>query len=248
MKHSISLIFFTSCLLPASLHAQDKPASPDPAVASNAYTIDLYVDTKTKQIFSEPGEGRVRMGSFEKVSDKATKPAAAAATGSAPATGREGAVAATAATPGTQVAAAKPGGFGYTDWKSTDPFKWNLNGDGSQYLKFGFLNQAQIRYEQNNPGSMIQSQPVNDSTDIGLRRTRLVLQGQITDRVYFYTQYGMNNFNFLSQMNGNRHIAAYFHDAFGELRLTQGHQMVVGGGSACLTACPASAPPASAPF
>src|SRR5665647_3768102 len=98
MKHSISLIFFTSCLLPASLHAQDKPASPDAAAASNAYTIDLYVDTKTKQIFSEPGEGRVRMGSFEKVSDKAAKPAASAESGGAPATatGREGAVAAAA--------------------------------------------------------------------------------------------------------------------------------------------------------
>ena len=94
MKHSISLIFFASCLLPASLHAQDKPTSPDPAAASNAYTIDLYVDTKTKQIFSEPGEGRVRMGSFEKVSDKAAKPAAGAEPGGAPATGREGAVAA----------------------------------------------------------------------------------------------------------------------------------------------------------
>ncbi|MEO6824138.1 MAG: hypothetical protein ABI167_05320 [Nitrosospira sp.] len=230
MKSSLSLLFFSSCLFSASLHAQDKPASPDSAGASNAYTIDLYVDTKTKQIFSEPGEGRVRMGSFEKVSDKASKPAAPAAPGAAPATGSGGAIAATAAAPGTQVAGAKPGGFGFTDWKSTDPFTWNLNGDGSQYLKFGFLNQVQLRYEQNNPGSLVQSQPVNDTTDIGLRRTRLVLQGQITDRVYFYTQYGQNNFNFLSQQDANRHIQAYFHDAFGELRLTEGNQMTVGGG------------------
>lgn len=63
---------------------------------------------------------------------------------------------------------------------------------------------------------VVSDSAVDDTTDIGLRRTRFVLQGQLTDRVYFYTQYGMNNFNFLSQMNGNRHIAAYFHDAFGE--------------------------------
>ena len=87
MKSSLSLLFFSSCLFSASLHAEDKSASPDSGGASNAYSIDLYVDTKTKQIFSEPGEGRVRMGSFEKVSDKATKPAAAAAPGAAPATG-----------------------------------------------------------------------------------------------------------------------------------------------------------------
>ena len=233
MKLSFSLIFFFYCLISASAKAQDKPPSPDSAAAPSAYTIDLYVDTKTKQIFSEPGEGRVRMGSFEKVLDKAARPAANADAGKAPATGREEAVAAGAAATSPakpQVAAARPTGFGYTDWKSSDPFKWNLNGDGSQYLKFGFLNQVQLRYEQNNPGSFIQGQPVDDTADVGLRRTRLVLQGQLTDRVYFYTQYGMNNFNFLSQQNGNRHIASYFHDAFGELRLTQGHQMIVGGG------------------
>lgn len=36
---------------------------------SSAYALDLYVDTKTKQIFAEPGPGRVHMGTFEK-SDK----------------------------------------------------------------------------------------------------------------------------------------------------------------------------------
>src|SRR6185437_16418148 len=110
MRCNPSLLLLSGCLLSVPLHAQDKPASPDSdAASSKAYTIDLYVDTKTKQIFSEPGEGRVRMGSFEKVSDKVAKPAAAAAPGAAPATGREGAVAATATAPGTQVAAAKPG-------------------------------------------------------------------------------------------------------------------------------------------
>ncbi|MEQ1778811.1 MAG: porin, partial [Nitrosomonas sp.] len=33
---------------------------------SSAYALDLYVDTKTKQIFAEPGPGRVHMGTFEK--------------------------------------------------------------------------------------------------------------------------------------------------------------------------------------
>lgn len=33
---------------------------------SNAYALDLYVDTKTKQIFAEPGPGRVHMGTYEK--------------------------------------------------------------------------------------------------------------------------------------------------------------------------------------
>jgi phosphate-selective porin OprO/OprP len=39
---------------------------------SGAFAMDLYVDTKTKQIYAEPGRGRELMGSFEKV-DKAAK-------------------------------------------------------------------------------------------------------------------------------------------------------------------------------
>lgn len=33
---------------------------------SSAYALDLYVDTKTKQIFAEPGPGRVHMGTYVK--------------------------------------------------------------------------------------------------------------------------------------------------------------------------------------
>src|SRR3954451_5586715 len=238
MRCSPSLLLLSGCLFSFSLHAQDKPPAASPNTdSSSGYVIDLYVDTKTKQIYSEPGEGRVRMGSFEKVSDKKGGPTPGTAAGGAAPPSKAGeAVAA-----GKPQEAPKPQGMGYSNWTSPDPFKWNLNPDGSQYLKFGFLNQVWLRYEQNNPGSQQLGPPVDDTTDIGLRRTRFVLQGQLTDRVYFYTQYGMNNFNFLSENGsgshngvdtaiGNRKIQAFFHDAFGELRLTQGHQMIVGGG------------------
>lgn len=39
-------------------------------VTANAYAIELYVDTKTKQIYAEPGPGRVLMGEFERVGEK----------------------------------------------------------------------------------------------------------------------------------------------------------------------------------
>lgn len=46
-------------------------------VASSSHALDLYVDTKTKQIFAEPGPGRVHMGTYEKsgTASKATKQA-----------------------------------------------------------------------------------------------------------------------------------------------------------------------------
>jgi phosphate-selective porin OprO/OprP len=40
------------------------------SLSSSAFAIDLYVDTKTKQIFAEPGKNRVKMGSFEKIGEK----------------------------------------------------------------------------------------------------------------------------------------------------------------------------------
>ena len=42
----------------------------------SALAMDLYVDTKTKQIYAEPGRGRVLMGAYEKVT---SAPAATAA-------------------------------------------------------------------------------------------------------------------------------------------------------------------------
>lgn len=48
----------------------------------NTYALDLYVDTKTKQIFAEPGPGRIHMGKYvkdESVSVKADAPTAAQA-------------------------------------------------------------------------------------------------------------------------------------------------------------------------
>jgi len=239
MKLYPSLAFFLLFMISSSLYANGKETPDRRGVPPQDITIDLYVDTRTKQIYSEPGTGRVRMGSFHRVADSPARQAP-------PATSNETLVKdkelglkqnpqdrpAAAIPPGNrkEVTQETPQGFAYANWKDKDPFKFNLNGDGSQYIKLGMLNQVWLRYEQNNPGSVVSDRTVSDTTDIGLRRTRFVLQGQLTDRVYFYTQYGMNNFNFLSQMDDNRHIAAYFHDAYGELRLTEGHQIIAGGG------------------
>jgi phosphate-selective porin OprO/OprP len=43
--------------------------------AAEAMALDLYVDTKTQQIFAEPGKGRAKLGSFEKVEEQQAKKA-----------------------------------------------------------------------------------------------------------------------------------------------------------------------------
>lgn len=94
--------------------------------------------------------------------------------------------------------------------------KLKLSEDGDKYIKATFLNQTWARYNQSNPGTTVQGEAANNTFDIGLRRTRLQLFGKITDHVFFYTQFGMNNFNAFSQNAGNRKLMPFFHDALAE--------------------------------
>lgn len=115
--------------------------------------------------------------------------------------------------------------------KEFTELKLNLNESGSHYIKGTFLNQVWLRYDQSNPGTMVLGEPRSETFDIGLRRTRFQLYGQMTDRVFFYFQFGQNNFNYLSQNAGNRKLQAFFHDALGEYRVTKGSEkLILGGG------------------
>lgn len=110
------------------------------------------------------------------------------------------------------------------------PLKFNLNEEGSHYFQATFLNQTWLRYNESNPGTTVQGEAAARTFDIGLRRTRIQLFGQISDRAFLYFQFGQNNFNINSQIAGNRKVAAFFHDALGEYRVSKGNQLKLGGG------------------
>ena len=115
--------------------------------------------------------------------------------------------------------------------QNTNELKYNLSPDGKCYIKATFLNQIWARWNQSNPGTTVLGRPEDNTFDIGLRRTRMQLYGQITERVFFYTQFGMNNFNFLSQNAGNRKLQAFFHDALGEFSVFKhSNALKLGGG------------------
>jgi hypothetical protein len=118
---------------------------------------------------------------------------------------------------------------------STDELKVKLNEDGSHYLKFTFMNQTWVRYNQSNPGTTVLNERANETVDIGLRRTRMQFFGQISDHVFFYTQFGQNNFNFLSQNSGNRKLQAFFHDALGEYKVWKDKDWLKFGGGLTIT-------------
>jgi len=114
--------------------------------------------------------------------------------------------------------------------KEINEMKFHLNEDGSNYIKATFLNQIWLRYDESNPGTYVLNEPASSTFDIGLRRTRFQLYGQLTERVFFYFQFGQNNFNYLSQNAGNRKLQAFFHDALGEYRVSKGSQKLIFGG------------------
>ncbi|MBN8826406.1 MULTISPECIES: hypothetical protein [unclassified Spirosoma] len=99
--------------------------------------------------------------------------------------------------------------------------KYNLNASGSRFFKVTFLNQSWLRFNQSNPGTTVVSEPKDNTFDIGLRRTRIQLFGQVSDHVFLYLQFGLNNFNYLNggfnpTATSNRKIQPFFHDAVGE--------------------------------
>lgn len=109
--------------------------------------------------------------------------------------------------------------------------KFNLNDDGTHYLRWTILNQTWLRYNQSNPGTTVLGEQASETVDIGLRRTRIQFYGQLTDHVFFYSQFGQNNFNFLSQNSGNRKLQVFFHDVLGEYKVfTRNDALKIGAG------------------
>lgn len=106
-----------------------------------------------------------------------------------------------------------------------DGLKIYLNDDSTRYVKGTGLAQIWFRYNQNNPGSTIYGTPKEDTYDVGLRRVRYQTMAQVTDRVFFYAQFGINNLNNLSA----RKTGLFFHDVTAEYNVHKNY-LVLGGG------------------
>jgi hypothetical protein len=103
--------------------------------------------------------------------------------------------------------------------------KYNLNESGDNYIKFTGLGQIWLRNTQMNPNTTINSEETDAYSDISIRRLRFQLYGQITDKVFFYTQFGQNNFNYHS----DKQVGAFFHDATAEYK-AMGEKLSIGAG------------------
>jgi hypothetical protein len=159
-KLSLAAAFWTMC---GTAAAEGAPQE----------AIELYVDSKTRQIFAEPGPGRQRLGKFAQVSDTPPPAAAVAGASAAPAAAP---VTASPAAGGQAVAAAKP---------SSSSKAW--------YEKIGIRGYVQMRYNQEAGGDAKDLKSPGDryigrEQGFGIRRARVVISGDVTDNMSIYIQ------------------------------------------------------------
>ena len=106
-----------------------------------------------------------------------------------------------------------------------DGLKIYLSDDSVRYIKGTGLAQVWLRYNDNNPGSTIYGTPKKETYDVGLRRVRYQIMGQVNKKTFFYTQFGINSFNSLSA----RKSPLFFHDVTAEYSVFKNF-LTLGGG------------------
>lgn len=93
--------------------------------------------------------------------------------------------------------------------------KLMIDDSGEHYLKLSFVSQFWARTGTYNPGTSVFGFAKDKGTDYGIRRFRVQLFGQLTDRIFFFSQFGENNFNSIS----DRKPSFFVHDVTGEYAL-----------------------------
>lgn len=109
--------------------------------------------------------------------------------------------------------------------KEIEELRLKLNEDGSHFIKFNVLGQLWVRYDESNPGTTVLKESARKTFDIGIRRLRFQLFGQLTDHSFFYIHFGQDNFNFLS----TRKFVPFIQDALAEYKVKKGSEALVFG-------------------
>lgn len=98
-------------------------------------------------------------------------------------------------------------------------FKVKLNEDGTQYFRLISWHQVWMRYNDNNAGSTRLGENQSSTTDFGLRRSRFLMYGKMSDRFLIVTHFGINNQNAISGGylgTDGKKPQIYMHDAWGD--------------------------------
>ncbi len=106
---------------------------------------------------------------------------------------------------------------------SFKPLKFNISEDGSQWLRFILWNQVQLNSNDLDGDDDFNIKP-------NIRRSRLLVLGQVTPKVFTYIHFGLNNTNSerLGLIDGSDQTQLFLHDAAIEYKFSD--KLAIGGG------------------
>ncbi len=110
--------------------------------------------------------------------------------------------------------------------------RFNIGSDSTRFVKLQIFTQFWARVNESNPGSLQLGDERDMTFDIGIRRARVQAYAQVTDRASVFLHYGFNNYNAMYAIGQNRRLQSFFHDVFGEYRLSDGNELKMGIGLA----------------
>ncbi|MBU2948042.1 OprO/OprP family phosphate-selective porin [Zobellia uliginosa] len=111
----------------------------------------------------------------------------------------------------------------------TKKLKYFLNEEKTHWLAVHMYTQLWMRMNDNNPGSTIAEELEDSTYDVSVRRFRLGFQAQISDRLWVYSQFGINNLNYQSPRGTSLDLL----DAYAEFSVSK--SLVIGAGKTAWT-------------
>jgi hypothetical protein len=185
--------------------------------AAEAMALDLYVDTKTQQIFAEPGKGRAKLGSFEKVEEQQAKKAELikpeVATKS-----EINEIKNDLELKANELKALEEHVVATREEKDKNAEKW--------FNKINVRGYTQLRYNQKLTGDDIPGDPelksvgdgsIGNNSSFSFRRVRLVFSGDMNDYISLYLQPDF------ATTNGDLHFAQ-LRDAYTDISFDKAHE------------------------
>ncbi|MCQ8180932.1 OprO/OprP family phosphate-selective porin [Methylomonas sp. SURF-1] len=187
---------------------------------AEAVALDLYVDEKTKQIFAEPGPGRTKLGSFEKVEDSAKQKADLTA------------IQTDLELKTNELKAIEEHIVAQREDKAKNDEKW--------FNKINMRGYTQLRYNQplsgdrasdtssTPPGTdpeltSVGDRSIGNNQGFFLRRVRLVFSGDINDYISLYLQPDFATNAATSSSNVDLHFAQ-LRDAYADIAFDKPHE------------------------
>lgn len=188
----------------------------------NAIAIELYVDTKTKQIYAEPGKGRELMGSFERVQEKAATAEKSETKNTAEIT----AIKEDLELKQNEIKALEENVVAAREEKAKNDEKW--------FNKINLRGYTQLRYNQPISGDRTAGDPelksvgdssIKNNSGFSFRRVRLVFSGDINEYLSLYIQP-----DFASNVSDSQQNFAQLRDAYADIAFDKKHEYRVRAG------------------